>query len=31
MVYAALADILKAGLHALALRTLTPEEDSAVD
>ncbi len=31
MVYAALADELKSGLHALALRTLTPEEDSAVN
>ena len=31
MVYAALADELKAGLHALALKTLTPEEDSAAN
>lgn len=29
MVYAALADLLRDRVHALALRTLTPEEDRA--
>jgi BolA family transcriptional regulator, general stress-responsive regulator len=29
LVYAALADLLRERVHALALRTLTPEEDRA--
>jgi BolA protein len=29
MVYAVLAEELSSGLHALALRTLTPDEDAA--
>ena len=29
MVYAALAEELSAGLHALALKTVTPDEDGA--